>query len=138
MLGHDLNTALPGLRGHARSRMTVTVRVESVAVAPDATGADVETATIVHASLPCRVKAGSRQGIAPDVQGSATPTPRDELHFEWDVIGLRPGQRAVVTAVGELDPPGLLGNTYRLTEPSAGSQMTAQRWGVESWPQGTS
>ena len=139
MLMPAIAGALPFLRQQARSRMTVTVRVESVTVTADpATGADVEAATVVHASLPCRVKVGARQGAAPDVQGSATPTARDELHFEWDVLGLVPGQRAVVTAVGALDHPGLLGNTYRLVEPCEGSQMTAQHWGVESWPQVTS
>ena len=126
---------LSRLRTEAESRMTVTVRIESVATAPDPlTGADVVTPTTVHAALPCRIKAGALQGIAPDVQGAALTTSRDELHFPWATLNLRPGLRAVVTAVGPLDPPYLLGNLYRLASPSEGSQQTAQRWAVESWP----
>lgn len=126
-------TALNRGRRLATSRMTVAVRVESVAVAPDATGADVATATVIHAALPCRVKVGGLRPRDANVQGSAIMESSPELHIPWDTLGLTVGLRAVVVAVGPLDPPSLLGNTYRLTGPSEGSQMTAQRWGVESW-----
>ena len=134
MLGSDIAVALPTLRAEAESRMTLTVRVESVAVAPDAdTGADVEAATVSHLALPCRLKPGRLQPRGASVQGSTVTETSPEMHFPWDASGLRVGHRAVVTAVGPLDSPMLVGRAYRLTGPSEGSQMTAQRWGVETW-----
>lgn len=118
----------------AKSRMTCMVRVESVSVAADvATGADVETITVVHVSLPCRIKDATRQVAGGDLQGASVTVSMPELHVPWDTLGLAVGQRAVVTAVGALDRPSLLGTAYRLTGPSEGSLVTAQRWGVELW-----
>ena len=133
MLGHDIAAALPELRAHAESRMTLTVRVESVMVAPDATGKDAETATVQHPSLPCRLRAGTRQPTDTPVAGSTVTTVPDELHFPWDTHQLAVGWRAVVISIGPLDPPSLLDRMYRLVNPHEGSQATAQRWGVESW-----
>ena len=134
MLGGDLATALPGLRQQAESRMTCTARVESVSVAPNlTTGADVETVTTIHASLPCRIKDGPRQERSGDLQGASVTVSGPEVHVPWDTAGLAVGQRAVVASVGPLDRPSLLGTMYRLTGPAEGSLVTAQRWGVELW-----
>lgn len=138
MLGDDIATVMPGLRQQAESRMTCTVRIESVSVAPDAsTGADVETVTTVHASLPCRIKEATRQVQVVDLQGASVTASGPEMHVPWDTAGLAVGQRAVITSVGALDRPSLLGTTYRLTGPSEGSLVTAQRWGVELWQAAT-
>lgn len=124
---------LPQLRAQAASRMTSTVRVESVTVAPDPlTGADVVTvAAVVHAALACWIKAGASSAQPADVQGASVAEVADELRFPWDTQGLAAGQRATVTAS---QTPLLVGVTYRLAKPHMGDQQTAQRWAVESWP----
>ena len=133
-LNSAVEAALPELRAEAEGRMTVTAKVEAVAVSAGPTGADVETPTVIHAALRCRVKAVSRrQSLIGHVAGSPQTQVSDEIHVPWDTTGLKVGQRVTVTALGPLDPPSLLGNVYRLASPQEGSQHTAQRWGVETW-----
>ena len=134
MFGSDIEAALPELRAAAESRMRTTAKVESVAVSPGTTGADMETPTVVHAAIRCRVKAMSgRQSLTGHVAGSPQTQVSDEIHFPWDTVGLKVGLRVTVTGLGPSDPPSLLGNVYRLSSPHEGSQSTAQRWGVETW-----
>ena len=133
MLGDRITTALPGLRAHARSRMTSVALVESVAVEADPmTGRDVETATVIHEAAPCRVKAGDRRSSAGDAAGATVTRVPAEVHFPWDMLGLATGLRVTITSSRS---PVVVGNRYRLTEPSEGDDMTAQRWGVETWQQ---
>ena len=132
MLGDDVAGVLPELRAHALSRMTSTAHVERIlGVAADPlTGADVVTAATVHAALPCRVKA-SEAAIQPrDVAGVDVPERPDQLHFPWDTSGLDVGLRATITASRN---PALVGRVYRLSRSPLGDDLTAQRWGVESW-----
>lgn len=132
MLGDDVRSALPELRRHALSRMTSTAHVERVlsVTADPLTGHDVVTAETVHAALPCRVKA-SASAIQPrDVAGADIPERPDQIHFPWDAVGLGVGQRVTVTASQN---PILVGRVYRLVRPHVGDDITAQRWGVESW-----
>ena len=133
MLADDVAAALPRLRAEASARMSTTVRVESVTVATGPTGADVETPTIIHAAIRCRVKSANRQARPGHADGSLVVQVSDEVHFPWDTLGLVAGLRVTVTALGPLDPPSMLGGVYRLSNPHEGSQHTAQRWGVESW-----
>lgn len=133
-LNAAIEAALPELRAEAEGRMTVTAKVEAVAVTPGPTGADVETPTVIHQAIRCRVKAvGRRQSVLVHVAGSIQAQVSDEVHFPWDTVGLKVGLRVTVTGLGPSDPPSLLGNVYRLSSPSEGSQATAQRWGVETW-----
>ena len=112
--------------------MTSVVRVESVAVTESrVTGEDIESAVLV-AELPCRVKS-PKTSPAADSAGGATVQPvGPELHFEWDAPGLRSGMRATILTS---ESPLLIGRVFRLVQPPEGEQMTAQRWGVESWAQ---
>ena len=132
MLGDDVAGVLPELRAHALSRMTSTARVERVlgVTANPLTGADVVQVETVHAALPCRVKA-SEAAIQPrDVAGVDVPERPDQIHFPWDTAGLEVGQRVTVTASRN---PILVGRVYRLVRSHVGDDLTAQRWGVESW-----
>ena len=133
-LNAAIEAALPELRAEAEGRMTVTAKVEAVAVTPGPTGADVETPTVIHQAIRCRIQAGGRrQSVLVHVAGSIQAQVSDEVHFPWDTIGLEAGLRVTITAIGPLDPPSLLGNVYRLSSPHEGSQAKAQRWGVETW-----
>lgn len=133
MLGDIIARNLPRLRAEALSRMTSTALIEAVNVAPDpATGLDVETATVVHASLACRVKASGARPRAATISAGTVTEVTDELHVPWDTAGLAEGLRVTITAS---DSPVVLGNRYRLAAPHEGDQTTAQRWGVETWPQ---
>lgn len=131
-LGSDIAAALPGLRAEARSRMTSTVLVESVEAGTDwDTATDAVVATVVHEELPCRVKTAGATGADRAKAGPATVAySSPEIHFEWDVPGLRVGHRATVLAS---ESPALVGQVFRLVQPPDGEQMTAQRWEVESW-----
>lgn len=62
--------------------------------------------------------------------GSTVPVQSMELHVPWDTPGLRVGMRAVVTVA---ESPLAAGQVYRLARRPEGDQITAQRWGVESW-----
>ena len=132
MLGDDVAGALPELRAHALSRMTSTAHVERIlsVTADPLTGADVETVETVHAALPCRVKAASGAVQPADVSGLAIPERSDELHVEYDTAGLGVGMRATIIASRN---PALVGRVYRLSRSHTGDDLTAQRWGVESW-----
>ena len=130
-----IDEALPTLRAEATARMTSLALVESVAVSTDrVTGGDIETVTVVYEALPCRVKAPTRSANLADVQGATTTVYTLELHVPWDTTGLTEGLRVTVAASRN---PALVGNTYRLTDPGEGDQITAQRWGVESWARRT-
>ena len=112
--------------------MTSVVRVESVAVTESrATGEDIESAVLV-AELPCRVKSPKTSPSADSAGGATVQPVGPELHFEWDAPGLRSGMRATVLTS---ESPLLIGRVFRLVQPPEGEQMTAQRWGVESWAQ---
>ena len=133
MLGDDLAGVLPELRAAAESRMRSRVRVERVTTTADPlTGRDVVTVyEIVHASLPCRFPPGETTTIPTGSAGGATvPVSTGGLHVPWDTTGLEVGMRAVVT---ESSLPVVVGRVYRLARRPDGDQVTAQRWGVESW-----
>ena len=132
MLGDDVSGALGELRAHALSRMTSTAHVERVlgVTADPLTGADVVQVETVHAALPCRVRAASG-GLRPaNVDGLTIAEQSDQLHFPWDTSGLDVGLRATITASRN---PALVGRVYRLSRSPLGDDVTAQRWGVESW-----
>lgn len=132
MLGDDIAGALPELRAHALSRMTSTARVERVlgVTADPLTGADVVQVVTVHAALPCRVRATSGELRPANVDGLTIAEQSDQLHFPWDTSGLDVGMRATITASRN---PALVGRVYRLSRSPLGDDLTAQRWGVESW-----
>lgn len=132
MLGDDVAGVLPELRAHALSRMTSTALVERIlgVTADPMTGADVVQVETVHAALPCRVRAASG-GLRPaNVDGLTIAEQSDQLHFPWDASGLDVGLRATITASRN---PALVGLVYRLSRSPLGDDLTAQRWGVESW-----
>lgn len=132
-LDASITSRLPELRAHARSRMTSVALVESVDVEADPmTGRDVETATVVHEAALCRVKAGGLRSSVGDAAGATVTRVRAEVHFPWDLLGLATGLRVTITSSSS---PVVVGNRYRLSDPSEGDQMTAQRWGVETWQQ---
>lgn len=133
MLGDTLAAALPQLRAEAESRMRSVARIERITgVTPDPmTGHDVVTVEIVHGALPCRLRQRTMMRDAEDSAGGATiPVQSPELHVPWDTPGLQVGMRAVITAS---EAPHLVGVMYRLAMRPEGEQVTAQRWGVESW-----
>lgn len=129
MLGDDIAAKLPQLRAHARSRMWSTALVEQVEVGADPdTGMTVETVASSQ-FLPCRVKHG-RMVRPADVQGAQVAEVPTEIHFPWDTEGLQVGLRVTITTS---ESPMVQGAVLRLTGPPQGDQMTAQRWGAESW-----
>ena len=133
MLGDDLAGVLPELRAAAESRMRSRVRVERVTTTADPlTGRDVVTVyEIVHASLQCRFPSEKTTTIPTGSAGGATvPVSTGEMHVPWDTTGLEVGMRAVVTVGSGLV---VAGRVYRLARRPDGDQVTAQRWGVESW-----
>lgn len=123
---------LPKLRAEAESRMTTIVHIERIlGVTPDPmTGQDIVAVETVQAEQRCRVKAGTAALQPRDVSGVDIPERPDQLHFPWATTGLDVGLRATVLA--SLNPI-LVGKVYRLVRPHVGDDITAQRWGVESW-----
>ena len=132
MLGDDLAVALPEMRAAAESRMRSRVRVEQVVVAADLlTGHDVESVTTVADGLRCRLRQrDTLRNVEGKAGGATVPVQSTELHVPWDTPGLRVGMRAVVTVS---ESPLAVGQVYRLVRRPEGDQITAQRWGVESW-----
>lgn len=127
-----IDATLPTLRAEAVTRMRSTALVERIdGVEPDPlTGADVESVAVTQAAVRCRVKTTGRSARVGTVAGATVAVPSLELHFPWDAPGLAEGCRVTIT---ESDNPLLVGNRYRLVDPGEADQVTAQRWGAETW-----
>lgn len=131
MLGGDVAGALPELRAAAESRMTSRARIESVVVAFDEeSGKDVEVATVVHESLPCRVRRSGSLVAQTRLQDATIASAAPILSVPWDTEDLQVGMRATII---HSDSPLVRGAVYRLAGVPDGDQVTAQRWEVEGW-----
>lgn len=133
MLGDDIRAALPGLRGHAESRMTSTARVEAVRAGTDPLTGQVSAVVTAtpHESIRCRVRTRSAGPPAVHVGGASVPESVSTISFPWDTLGLAPGLRVTILTS---ESPVLAGRVFRLTRPPDSEQLTAQRWEVETWP----
>lgn len=137
MIADDIAAALPEMRAHAESLMTLTVTPQI----PGGTDADGFPAFTPAAPHRAKVQSGAQSGNdgstryvmvgkveVPVVEGGlhiplAAPVP---VASEQEGVGWE----YVVTAVGPLDDPALLGRRYRAVNAPVKSHATARRLDV--------
>ena len=120
------------LRGRrAAERMmvdTCTVTVQGVPVTDDAGKVTMPAGALVYEGR-CKLQDGTAMAARAEAAGHRFTIERKELHVPAGIPGLGVGM--LVEIIESAFQPTLVGEKYRLVEPSAKSWQTAQRWIVE-------
>ena len=131
-----IESELPYLRSEAEARMTLTLDAFSGAGGGvDADGLSTTLASTPQGSTVGRL-AGSSANVRDtnttlvDVGGEQRPVMSAGLHIPPSATLPERGWEYVVTAVGDLDDPSLVGRRFRVVDVPAKSQATARRLDV--------
>lgn len=127
MLGDDIAQALPELRAHAESMMTDTCEIRE----PDSWAGEIRqqgaTAWTYQgkSQIPCRVKkSGEVQPRAAGVGGESVITVTLTVSVPITVC---PVEGQVITMLGSIYDPSLVGRRFDVVAAGVGSQITARR-----------
>lgn len=126
MLGDDIAAALPELRAHAESMMTDTCEIHE----PDLWAGEIRQQGARawtyqgRNQIPCRVKASEMQPRSAGVGGEPVMSLTLSISLPMEVC---PVEAQVITVLGSIYDPSLVGRRFDVVAAGVGSQITARR-----------